>query len=222
MKLQVNRVAYPVTVLGPGRRAGLWVQGCRIGCPGCGSTDTWDPAGGTPVDTATLAAGLADLVEAEDLTGLTITGGEPTEQSDALADLVVRLRAAVPDRQLDVLVFTGRSAAAARRSAALWAVTDVAVCGPYRPDRPSTDPLVVTTNQRLVALTPLGRERFAGPPLEAPQSRAVDPAPRRVQASVADGDITLVGLPRPGDLLRLEEALRRRGITLGGRSWQTS
>jgi anaerobic ribonucleoside-triphosphate reductase activating protein len=210
VKLQVNRVAHPVTVLGPGRRVGLWVQGCRIGCPGCGSTDTWDPAGGKSVDTAVLAAELADLVAAADLTGLTITGGEPTEQSDALADLVVRLRAAVPDRQIDVLVFTGRSVAAARRRAALWAVADVAVCGPYRPDRPSAEPLVATANQRLVTLTPLGRERLADLG-----------APRRLQANVADGHITLVGMPGPGDLPRLEEALRRRGVTLGGRSGQT-
>src|ERR1043165_1857353 len=39
--LQLNKAHWPVTVLGPGRRIGLWVQGCTIGCRGCVSQDTW-------------------------------------------------------------------------------------------------------------------------------------------------------------------------------------
>lgn len=216
MRLQLSRVAHPVTVLGPGRRLGLWVQGCSIHCAGCASIDTWDPAGGHHADTELLAAELADVIVEARLTGLTITGGEPTEQSDALADLVVRMRHEVDVRgaqPVDVLVFTGRTARAAAQSApSLWAVTDAAVCGPYRADKPGIDPLIASSNQRLVTLTPLGRSRFPG---EAPL------AGRALQTHVADGEITLIGLPNPGDLPRLEEALRRRGITMEGRSWTT-
>src|SRR4029077_956889 len=44
--LELNKAHWPVTVLGPGRRIGLWVQGCTIRCRGCVSQDTWprDPA----------------------------------------------------------------------------------------------------------------------------------------------------------------------------------
>lgn len=220
MRLQVNRVAHPVTVLGPGRRLGLWVQGCRLHCPGCGSIDTWDPHGGLPVDTVTFATDLADLVTEHQLTGLTITGGEPTEQADALADVVTRLHGALHARpssgdrpEFDVLVFSGLATrAAARRAPALWAVADAAVCGPYRPDRPSADPLIASANQELVKLTPLGRSRYADLGAGGPS----------LQAHVGDGEITLVGLPKPGDLTRLEAALRARGVSMEGRSWQTS
>lgn len=216
MRLQLSRVAHPVTVLGPGRRLGLWVQGCSIHCAGCASIDTWDPAGGHRADTEPLAAEIADLIVEARLSGLTITGGEPTEQSDALADLVVRVQRSLDERgvrPVDVLVFTGRTARAAAQSApALWGVADAAVCGPYRADRPSDEPLTSSSNQRLVTLTPLGRSRF---PSEAPL------AGRGLQTHVADGEITLIGLPNPGDLPRLEEALRRRGITMEGRSWPT-
>ena len=41
MALVVNRVHFPVTALGPGRRLGVWVQGCSIGCAGCLAHDTW-------------------------------------------------------------------------------------------------------------------------------------------------------------------------------------
>lgn len=217
MRLQVNRVAHPVTVLGPGRRLGVWVQGCNIGCPGCGSIDTWDPSGGQALDTEALAPDLAEIIVRDRLHGLTLTGGEPTEQADALADLVRRTRSILEARAdswvLDVLMFTGLTAKAAQRSAgALWAVADIAVCGPYRANKPSTVPLVATSNQVVVTLTGLGAARFAA-------SRQVTGA--FLQTHVADGEITLIGLPNPGDLPRLEEALKARGISMEGRSWQT-
>ena len=53
--IQINKAHFPVTVLGPGRRIGLWVQGCSIGCKGCVSMDTWAPD-------ASRAVPIADLV----------------------------------------------------------------------------------------------------------------------------------------------------------------
>src|SRR3546814_9784731 len=41
MRIAVSRLHFPVTALGPGRRIGLWLQGCSIRCPGCISVDTW-------------------------------------------------------------------------------------------------------------------------------------------------------------------------------------
>ncbi len=43
MELSLSRVHFPVTTLGPGRRLGIWFQGCSIRCPGCISADTWGP-----------------------------------------------------------------------------------------------------------------------------------------------------------------------------------
>ncbi len=42
-----------------------------------------------------------------------------------------------------------------------------------------------------------------------------------LQARVGDGDIVLIGLPGPGDLPRIEAALRERGVVMEGRSWLT-
>jgi anaerobic ribonucleoside-triphosphate reductase activating protein len=39
MKIAVSKAHYPVTVLGPGKRIGIWL-GCRIQCKGCVSQDT--------------------------------------------------------------------------------------------------------------------------------------------------------------------------------------
>ncbi|WP_424446626.1 4Fe-4S cluster-binding domain-containing protein [Microbacterium sp. CH-015] len=213
MKIQVNRIAHPVTVLGPGRRIGVWVQGCHIGCPGCASVDTWDAETGETLDTAALASELATIIKADDLTGVTLTGGEPTEQAAELTDLVIRLRDEVKDRQLDVLMFTGRTAKAAERTAPnLWAVVDAAICGPYRESRPGTDALIASANQTLVVRTELGAERMG----ELERT-----TPTMLQARVGEGEITLIGLPGPGDLPRIEAALRQRGVVMEGRSWLT-
>ena len=90
--LQLNKAHWPVTVLGPGRRIGLWVQGCTIDCKGCVSQDTW------PQD-ATKAIAVRDLVAwckrtaGDALDGVTISGGEPFEQPDGLRALLAGLRA---------------------------------------------------------------------------------------------------------------------------------
>jgi anaerobic ribonucleoside-triphosphate reductase activating protein len=110
----------------------------------------------------------------------------------------------------DVLAFTGYAPAAApKRGGPLWAPLDAVVAGPSRRDQPSEEPLIASSNQELLLLSDLGRARYPLPP-----------AAPRMQAVAADGELVMVGLPRPGDLERLEEGLRRRGVTFGGASWR--
>lgn len=42
MRMILSRLHFPVTTLGPGRRIGVWFQGCSIRCAGCISRDTWE------------------------------------------------------------------------------------------------------------------------------------------------------------------------------------
>lgn len=209
--IRVNRLAAPVTVLGPGTRVAVWVQGCTIRCAGCASVDTWDATAGATWEVDALADTILAEAASVDATGLTITGGEPFQQPDAVAALISRLRAGWPlTSQPDVLVFTGYAAAAARRRApALWDSADVIIAGPYRRDRPSDNPLLGSANQTIVTPTALGRERLA----------TIAPGRPRLQVSADDGALSLIGLPDPGDLARLRALLAARGIDLGGVSW---
>ena len=77
---RISRLHYPVTALGPGRRLGVWVQGCPLACPGCIARDTWDPAGGHEVAVADLTAVWQAAVD-DGADGLTVSGGEPLEQA---------------------------------------------------------------------------------------------------------------------------------------------
>lgn len=215
MPLYINRVLAPITVLGAGRRVGVWVQGCGLACPGCSSVDTWDRARGTQLEPEELAATIADQVTRENLDGLTITGGEPLDQAEQLAALVMELRARLAAwpkaAAFDVLLFSGYSSKAATgRGGSLWSLLDAAVCGPYRHQLPSDVPLVASSNQELIVLTDVGRNKY---PLELT-------APR--MQLVSDGEsLTMVGLPRPGELDLLASRLAERGVKLTEVSWQT-
>jgi anaerobic ribonucleoside-triphosphate reductase activating protein len=185
--------------------------------------DTWDPSGGKTLDIETLVPELVSLVIEHELTGLTITGGEPTEQGEALADVVKRFHSFL-DRHhfesFDVLMFTGRSAEEAQRVApALWSLLDAAVCGPYRPDLPGSEPLVTSANQELLVLTASAQACYSSQCCPQSDQQSFKQHKRSLQAHVENGTLTLIGLPNPGDLTQLEKALERRGVAIGGRSW---
>ena len=69
-----------VNVLGPGVRYVLWVQGCHRRCPGCVAKNSYNMEEGTRISAGALAMEIA-LSKAE---GLTISGGEPFLQAEAL------------------------------------------------------------------------------------------------------------------------------------------
>jgi len=166
---------------GPGLRSVLWVQGCRLRCAGCFNPAFLPFAGGRPVPVAEVA----DWVLGEpDTEGLSLSGGEPFAQAEALGELAERVRAAGKG----VLVFTGLTASALRASAApgtrrLLAAADLLVAGPYRREAPARHPLLASANQELVHLT--GRYR------------GVELGPRRTELRIAaDGVVTVTGFPR--------------------------
>ena len=128
----------------------VWFQGCTLGCPGCFNPATHDPAGGYAADTATLAAGIAALTGIE---GVSISGGEPFQQPEALADLTARLR----NTALSVLVFSGYKLEAIEKmplGPAILSSLDVLVDGPYLQSRHLGRGLLGSSNQRIHFLTP--------------------------------------------------------------------
>jgi anaerobic ribonucleoside-triphosphate reductase activating protein len=215
MRLQLARLHYPVTALGPGRRLGIWTQGCTIGCPGCLSRDTWPATvgGRQPVLVSDVLAWCAGPDPAT-VDGVTISGGEPSEQPAALAALVEGL---VPYQQRhgwDVLCYTGvEEDEFARRCPAAYRRLDALVTGPYRAGEPTDLLWRGSANQRLVPLTAAGRERYA----RWVDARTDHPP---LQVQVDDDGIRMIGVPRRGDLGRLERQLAAAGVRLEGASWR--
>ena len=254
VKIAVNRLHWPVTVLGPGHRVGIWMQGCSIGCPGCVSRDTW-PA---PTEGAPGEGGPGDIVSVDDLMaridalvdgaepdaassvgagvgpdgagagavgrdevavdGVTVSGGEPFDQPEALEALLGVLRQwldgrADPDADFgaDIIVYTGYDEPVARdRCSAAFSLADAVIVGPYRAGEPGTA-WWGSGNQRLIARNEQLAQRY---------DEALGRASGEVQVSVADEGVFIIGIPRPRTLARVESKLAAAGIRLEGVSWR--
>jgi anaerobic ribonucleoside-triphosphate reductase activating protein len=210
--VRLNRMHHPVTSLGHGVRAGIWVQGCTIGCHGCASRDTWDPAAGEDVEPAAIVRWLDTLPGSLD--GVTVSGGEPFQQPAALAALLAALDRWRGDRPIDLLVFSGhtwRRLVARPDCAGALARCDAVVAGPYVEHRNTGAPLRGSDNQEIVALTPLGKRRYGDP----------DALPAPAMQVCLDGRVVrLIGIPRRGDLDRMRDGLTARGIALEAVTWQ--
>ncbi|KOV86813.1 radical activating enzyme [Nocardia sp. NRRL S-836] len=207
--LRTSRVLYPITALGPGRRLGIWLQGCTLACKGCMSRDTWNPGGGTEVAVDDLLRMWHDAVRAG-ADGLTISGGEPLQQAAVLAEFLAA--ATVADR--DVLLYTGYELdeLGEQQSGVLERV-DAVITGRYSAGEPTRLIWRGSANQRLIPLTPLGEQRYRP---------FVDVSPPRapVQVRVDDGLLWLVGVPPAGALPKVERSLREQGIVFEEAAWR--
>ena len=200
MNVAISRLHFPITTLGPGRRVGLWLQGCSLRCAGCISVDTWDASIG--------AVPIADVLDgldrhAKEADGLTVSGGEPFDQPDALAAVLRHWRARSSSA---ILVFTGNE----RNDVDPWldrhpGLIDGLITGRFRSDLPQTRALRGSDNQTLHILSAAG-EDFAA------YERPLQPSDRRLDVMFdARGDAWIAGIPSRGDLGRLRRALGAAG-----------
>jgi len=223
--LRVNRVHFPVTVLGYGARLGIWVQGCPLACRGCIARDTWPSDGGFDLSVSDLAQLWQQAVEMG-ADGVTVSGGEPLAQPAGLGELLAALSAvraeltgaggAAAGRDLDILVYTGYEQAeltAALRQAVEAA--DVLITGRFQAGAPTRLVWRGSANQEMHLRTPLAARRYA-----ALADHQPDRAP--MQVSIDGDNIWFIGVPRVGDMPRLERELRRRGIRVDAVSWRGS
>lgn len=129
--LYINHREKSTKVLGPGLRYVIWVQGCKKDCIGC-----INPAG-RPLDRngyyISIETLFSEICATPNLTGITISGGEPFLQSEELSKLIYLIKT---ESQLDIMVYTGYTLAELRRrnNAAVNAILsniDILVDGEY-------------------------------------------------------------------------------------------
>lgn len=209
MELRLARIHAPVTTLGPGRRVGIWFQGCSRGCEGCMSRDTWPIDGGTSSSVEAVAAAVSSAVAAMDLDGVTVSGGEPFEQPEAFECLLECLRSRLDDH-VDLLAYSGLRWERLRDGYGhILRLLDAVIADPFMAHLPTESAWRGSSNQRLV----MQNSRFA--------VRYESPSPQRsLQLAVDDGGLWVLGIPRRGDLERLERHLSEMGVELDEVSWR--
>ena len=95
--MYIARILYPVEVLGPGKRIGIWFAGCHHHCKGCSNPELWDQPEKYHVSVDTVMALVNSIVEQHQVDGFTLTGGDPMEQADELPPLLEKLSAISSD-----------------------------------------------------------------------------------------------------------------------------
>lgn len=97
--LRINSIMNnPSLCDGYGYRTVLFLQGCNLRCPGCQNLSTWDINKGTLIGVKELAQQLREKCLNKKLT---ISGGEPLLQTDALKELLEELK------DFDLCLYTG-------------------------------------------------------------------------------------------------------------------
>lgn len=210
MRLHAVLLTPGVTALGPGRRIGLWVEGCSLRCPGCTSPDLFErrPSSARPV--SELLERIIALSPRH--CGLTVSGGEPFDQATPMAALLEGVRRRT---DLDVLVYSGyrreELEGGSTEQRRLLRSVDLLLDGRYEESMPTRKLWRGSDNQVLHLLSPRAaaysaltdREHHGRRPLQVGFSK--------------DGRLRIVGVPRRD----LDAVLRRelviRGIRLSRR-----
>jgi len=155
-------------VNGPGCRAVLFAQGCKVGCKTCWNPST-HPVSGAEFWADEVADWMRRLWQERGIDGVTLSGGEPMHQVAELCELVERVKADAPcisfgmfsgyyERELESGRYWTRSPLLDRDRAQLWlrlrSNLDFAVLGRYVPTLATLEPLRSSSNQSLRLFTP--------------------------------------------------------------------
>ncbi|QHE87219.1 4Fe-4S cluster-binding domain-containing protein [Hydrogenophaga sp. BPS33] len=201
MKVALSRVHFPVTTLGPGRRVGIWFQGCSVRCPGCISMDTWHPRQ-ADVEVSMLLESIRGWLAESD--GVTISGGEPFDQPDALMAVVEGVRHLTHG---SVFVYSGHSySSICSHPAVAEGLIDALMSEPFMLDERQTLLLRGSDNQRLHLLTEKGKAEFSC--FERDDSGDTKNLDFMVDN---DGAVWLAGIPQRGDMRKLQALLASQG-----------
>lgn len=203
-KLRVHDVMDRSLANGPGARAVLWLQGCSLGCPGCFNPATHSPRGGRWVSVDELFSRIARGLT--DIEGLTVSGGEPLEQSGALEALLQLVRR---NTGLSIILFTGYSwheINASPDKSKILPLLDVVIAGRYNHDRRIARGLRGSSNQSVHFMT----TRYS--------QKDLDLVPAAEIMVDGDGAIVVSGIDPPtalGGPERPDPAIHRRTHAIG-------
>ena len=172
-------------MLGPGKRAAIWFQGCTRNCPGCMSPSSRPLNGGRKTIVEKVVNAILHL---ENIEGITISGGEPFLQLDALYSLVKNIK---NNSDLSIIVYTGYTINELRKlndskvDQLINGMIDILIDGEYVDELNDGVALRGSSNQIVHFLS----ERYKG------CERVYTLKKRDSEILVSDKDLFFVGIP---------------------------
>ena len=207
--MNVAHLLYPVEVLGPGKRLGIWLSGCERRCVGCSNPELWHPLPEHRTTVPSVLAMIQSIAGEHRIDGVTITGGEPFLQAEELDELLQAMRSLCTD----ILIYSGYRLEELRLQATtgiLSILSSIAVLvdGVYIEERNTGAILCGSDNQRVHILNPSYRELYED---------YLRQEKNRIQNfSTRDGIIS-VGIHEPGFREDFEQRLPQHGLIKKGK-----
>ncbi|WP_251360174.1 4Fe-4S single cluster domain-containing protein [Kangiella sp. TOML190] len=203
MEIAISRIHYPVFSMGPGKRVGIWFQGCSIKCVGCISVDTW-AENKHSVDINQVINLLNEWLPNSD--GLTISGGEPFDQVEQLKTI---LSSARKHKQIDTLVYSGYEYEKLKSNLKNFdGLIDALISGPFDISQTQSLNLRGSDNQELIPLTRKGEDLVSainGSGFNASSSPSID--------LMYEGNTAwMAGVPNQVDINSLIEILKINNV----------
>jgi anaerobic ribonucleoside-triphosphate reductase activating protein len=133
---------------GPGKRIVLWCSGCQIRCFGCTNMHLWDKDKGKKHASLDI---YQFITSHEDVEGITLHGGEPSEQIPALIELLE-----LCGNAYNTILFTGKEIEdfITEEEKKFISMFDIVKCGPFIMSKQSSESIFMgSSNQRIIQLT---------------------------------------------------------------------
>lgn len=198
--MYIARILYPVNVLGPGRRIGIWFNGCNHHCPGCSNPELWDTQERYHVTSQVLFKLLKDICSKHPVDGITLTGGDPFAQPEALQVLLPFLN----QISRDILIYTGYEFSQIQQKyPELLSQIGVLIDGKYMEQLNEGLPLRGSSNQNIIALRP---------ELVSKYQKYLKSAGNEIQNFTASDGVISVGIHSPGYERNMDKILKQKGL----------
>lgn len=195
--MYVARVLYPVEVLGPGKRVGIWFCGCPRRCKGCSNPELWEFQDRYYTSPQLVHELIMQIAKDHPIDGFTITGGDPMHQANDLQQLIELLRAISED----ILVYTGYSLD--EISADQLNGIAVLIDGEYIESRNNNCILRGSDNQLVHILDDRFREIY---------NDYLSSAANQIQNFMTSDGVISVGIHKPNFLTDLNNGMIKKGV----------
>lgn len=152
--MYIARILYPIEVLGPGKRIGIWFCGCKHKCKGCSNPELWEFDEKYKTTVENVFELISKIAVHNNVDGFTVTGGDPIYQYNDLMKLIPFLKKI----NNDILVYTGFTTD--ELSGYDLSGISVLIDGRYIEELNDGDLLRGSSNQKIHILEPEQEEKY--------------------------------------------------------------
>ena len=189
----INLIHYPVLTLGPGKRLGIWFQGCSIRCKGCIANHGWEFDPRFKMKWKEIESYLKN-----EYGRLTISGGEPFDQPEALLKLIKMAR---KYHYYDILVYSGYTYDSLdKKYSEVLSCIDVLIDGPFVEGNETSLIWRGSGNQRMYIFNPDLKETY--------ETHGLKKKDRNLQFIEGKQGTFVVGIPFQKDTQEIKNAFK--------------